>query len=56
MTGKTGLAARWYESFMETLQRHQASGPLKAAAAAGRLGDWTQALTGIVVDVCNQMG
>ena len=26
------------------------------AATAGRLGDWTQALTSIVVDVCQQMG
>jgi len=50
------LAEAWYASFMETLRRHEASRPLKEAAAAGRLGDWTQALTSIVVDVCQQMG
>ena len=50
------LAEAWYAAFMETLQRHEASRPLKEAAAAGRLSDWTKALTGIVVDVCQQMG
>jgi len=29
---------------------------LKEAATAGRLGAWTEALTGVVVDVCWQMG
>jgi len=52
----TRLAEAWYAAFMETLRRHEASRPLKEAAAAGRLGDWTQALTSIVVDVCQQMG
>ena len=41
---------------MSTLQRHEASRPLKKAAEAGILTDWTQALTGVVVDVCDQMG
>jgi hypothetical protein len=50
------LAEAWYAAFMETLRRHEASRPLKEAAAAGRLGDWTQALTEVVVDVCQQMG
>lgn len=49
------LAEAWYAAFMETLRRHEASRPLKEAAAAGRLGDWTQALTEVVVDVCQQM-
>ena len=53
---KTGLAESWYGAFLETLRSHEASRPLKEAAAADRLGDWTQALTGIVVDVCQQMG
>jgi len=46
----------WYAAFMETLQRHEASRPLKEAAAAGRLGAWTESLTRVVVDVCGQMG
>ena len=50
------LAEAWYAAFLETLQRHEASRPLKEAASAGRLGDWTESLTGVVVDVCRQMG
>jgi hypothetical protein len=50
------LANAWYFNFLQTLQQHEASKPLKDAATAGRLGDWTQALTGTVVDVCQQMG
>lgn len=53
---KTGLAESWYGAFLENLRSHEASRPLKEAAADGRLGDWTQALTSIVVDVCQQMG
>jgi hypothetical protein len=52
----SGLAEIWYSGFLRVLQRHEASKPLIEAAAAGRLGDWTQALTGIVVDVCDQIG
>ena len=52
----SGLAQAWYAAFLETLQRHGAARPLREAAAAGRLGDWTKALTGIVVDVCAGMG
>ncbi|MBU0491509.1 MAG: hypothetical protein KKB13_06635 [Chloroflexi bacterium] len=50
------LAETWYAAFMTTLQRHEATQPLKAAAAAEKLGNWTEALTGVVVDVCQQMG
>lgn len=52
----TSLSDIWYTCFLETLQRHETSRQLKEAAEAGRLGDWTQALTGIVVDVGRQMG
>jgi hypothetical protein len=41
---------------MKTVQRHEAAQPLIEAVAAGRLGDWTKALTGVVVDVCAGMG
>jgi hypothetical protein len=50
------LAETWHTTFLEALQHHEASRPLKEAASAGRLGDWTKALTSIVVDVCQQMG
>lgn len=46
----------WYATLLRILQRHQAANPLKEAALAGRLGDWTQALTGVVVDVCAEVG
>jgi hypothetical protein len=50
------MAEPWYDAFMQALQRREASRPLKEAAAASRLGDWTRALTSTVVDVCQQMG
>jgi hypothetical protein len=50
------LTETWYAAFLDTLQRHEASKPLREAAAAGRLGDWTKALTRVVVDVCQRMG
>ena len=52
----SGLAETWYTAFLEVLQSHDAARSLREAAAAGRLGDWTKALTGIVVDVCAQIG
>ncbi|MFC2037215.1 hypothetical protein ACFLYD_04480 [Chloroflexota bacterium] len=54
MTGR--LAHNWYTTLLDILQRHEAARPLIEATIAGRLGDWTQALTGIVVNVCDQMG
>jgi hypothetical protein len=50
------LCESWYATFLQTLQRHEAARPLREAAAAGRLNAWTQALTGVVVDVCGEMG
>jgi len=50
------LAETWYAAFMQVLQRHEAARPLREAAAAGRLGAWTEALTGVVVEVCREMG
>ena len=52
----TGLADRWYAAFLDILQRHEVSLPLRQAAVAGRLGDWTRSLTSLVADVCDQMG
>lgn len=50
------LGEAWYAAFMRTVQRHEASRPLREAARAGRLSDWTRALTGVVVDVSAGMG
>jgi hypothetical protein len=50
------LSEIWYTTFLSALRHHEASRPLKEAASAGHLGDWTWALTSIVVDVCQQMG
>jgi hypothetical protein len=50
------LSEIWYTTFLSALQHHEASRPLKEAASADHLGDWTRALTSIVVDVCQQMG
>ncbi len=52
----TRLAETWYAAFLKVLQRHQFARPLQEAAAAGRLGDWTEALTGVVVEVCRDVG
>lgn len=52
----SALAEIWHSAFMKALQRHEASRPLKEAATTGRLGDWTQALTDVVVDTCEQLG
>ena len=45
------LASEWYARFIETVQMHEASAPLREAAIRGQLGRWTKALTS--VDLCN---
>ena len=51
-----GLAYRWFRSFMEVVQRHEASAPLRDAAAREQLGKWTTALTRVVVSTCDSIG
>ena len=41
---------------MQTLPQHTNAAALKSAALQNRLGDWTQALTGVVVDTCQALG
>jgi len=50
-----GLAARWYEKFMETVRQHSASPDLQEAAQRAQLTEWTRALTAIVVGSCEAM-
>jgi len=50
------LPQRWHSTFLQAVERHRHADPLKEAALAGRLGDWTSALTTVVVSACGQMG
>lgn len=49
-------AEKWRAAFLQTVQRHETATPLKDAALEERLGDWTKALTAVVVTTCQAMG
>jgi len=49
------LADRWFAKFMETVRGHKAAGLLRDAAIKAQLGDWTRALTSVVVATCESM-
>jgi hypothetical protein len=49
------LAELWFAKFMETLRGHEAAGPLRDAAMKAQLGNWTRALTAVVVATCEAM-
>ena len=49
---QTSLASLWKDAFTSTVRRHECAEPLERAAAAARLGDWTKALTRVVVETC----
>jgi hypothetical protein len=50
------LSAQWQACFWTIVQRRENAEPLRDAALHGRLGDWTQSLTGVVVATCEAMG
>ena len=50
------LAAQWRRAFFKTIEGAQVREPLRAAALAGRLGEWTTYLTGAVVSSCESLG
>ncbi|KUK43675.1 MAG: Uncharacterized protein XD72_1942 [Methanothrix harundinacea] len=50
------IARRWQEAFLGILRPLEKSRPLKEAAASGNLGDWTCALTGLVVLSVESLG
>jgi len=50
------LAQRWQKSFLQILRPLENSNPLKEAASAANLGDWTRALTKLVVQSSESMG
>jgi hypothetical protein len=46
----------WQESFLALVQKPDTADPLKEAAVAGRLGDWTACSTAAVVGSCAALG
>lgn len=50
------LYEKWQSSFLENVQRHRNAGQLREAAINGQLGEWTKALTSVVVTTCETMG
>lgn len=49
-------AQPWREAFWAVLDQHERAMPLREAALQGRLGEWTKALTVVVVTTCNAIG
>lgn len=52
----TDVAERWRGAFDTALRQREVAGPLKEAALAERLRDWTTLLTGVVVESCKAAG
>lgn len=50
------LGRMWHQAFFNVVEPAEIADPLRAAAIAGRLGEWTQYLTGAVVASCQAMG
>lgn len=50
------LRTRWRNAFFARMQAHEIAQPLREAALAGRLGDWTGSLTSAVVQSCSDLG
>lgn len=49
-------AKAWFHAFLEALDHHEASVPLRQAALEGRLRAWTIALTKVVASTCGKVG
>ena len=50
------LAQRWQRTFLDHLRQDAHADLLRDAALRGQLGDWTRALTALVVEACATMG
>lgn len=50
------VAEQWRAAFLQAVRLHENAGRLKDAALEERLGDWTKALTAVVVAACQAMG
>jgi len=46
----------WYQAFRREVRKARWADPLRASALAGRLGAWTEHLTGAVVATCQKLG
>ena len=50
------IAASWQAAFIQRLRASDCAEALKQASLDGRLGDWTKALTAVVVETCSTVG
>lgn len=50
------VAAKWRDSFLRQLESGEVAEPLREAAMAERLTDWTTLLTTVVVRSCDELG
>jgi len=50
------LANVWFGKFMDIVQKHESSTPLREAAIREQLRKWTTALTAVVCSTCDSMG
>lgn len=56
MTVLDSLGKGWRTTLNRILEDRELSEPLKQASLEGRLGDWTEALTRVVVAACEELG
>jgi hypothetical protein len=54
--GVTAATERWRDAFTTVMSRSEVAEPLKEAALAQRLREWTTLLTSVVVDSCRAVG
>jgi hypothetical protein len=54
--GISNMISAWQAVFWQMLQHRPDADRLREAALAGRLGEWTEALTGVVVATCEALG
>jgi hypothetical protein len=52
----SSIADQWQTSFWQAVQRRESADRLKQATVPLRLGEWTSALTTVVVATCEAMG
>lgn len=50
------LTKRWSDVFMDTVRSHDSATTLREASATGKLGEWTKALTDVVITTFAPMG
>jgi hypothetical protein len=54
--GETSLTQRWREELFRVLEAPESGAPLREAALAGKLRDWTKHMTHAAVATCKRMG